>query len=242
MEELKEFVKFVLNIEGQWSVGKDTNLNVFKSKCKQLVINFWKSTKTVTLNGKKKGQMREKIRNLLSKRSSFGTPSCSKSFQDGGSMETFLLESNHSIPIQSERQKHIQKYDIEKYDQKVWTIINNLTHKLEDCFKIIDIVKEEREDNKAVYRQRNIESEHKKTEIERLRNELMAKNVEIIHLKNQVDNLNWFYEQKPKANDEQLRNRRSTNKFPPTWPSVPTDNRYELLSTTDNEPVSKSPS
>ena len=158
MEELKEFVKFVLNVEGQWSVGKDTNLNVFKSKCKQLVINFWKSTKTVTLIGKIEGEMREKIRNLLSKRSSFGTSSCSKSFQNGESMETFLLESNHSIPIQSERQKHIQRYDIkyEKELQKVWTIINNLTHKLEDCFKITDIVKEEREDNKALYHQKNI--------------------------------------------------------------------------------------
>ena len=90
-------------------------------------------------------------------------------------METFLLESNHSIPIQSERQKHIQKYDTEKYEkelQKVWTIINNLTYKVEDCFKIIDIVKEEREDNKALYRQKNIDFEHQKTEIERLRNEL----------------------------------------------------------------------
>ena len=158
-------------------------------------------------------------------------------------METFLLESNHSIPIQSERQKNIQKYDIEKYEkelQKVWTIINNLTHKLEDCFKIIDTVTKEREDNKALYHQRSIEFEHQKTEIERLRNELMAKNVEIIHLKIKIDNLNWFYEQKPKANDEQLRNRLATNRFPPTWPSVPTDNRYELLSTKDNEPVSKS--
>ena len=60
VEELKEFVKFVLNVEGQWNAGKDTNLIVFKSKCKQLVINFWKSTKTVTLNGK----MREKIKNF----------------------------------------------------------------------------------------------------------------------------------------------------------------------------------
>ena len=123
----------------------------------------------------------------------------------------------------------------------MWTIINNLTHKLEDCFKIIGIVKEEREDNKALYRQRNIEFEHQKTEIERLRNELMAKHIEIIHLKNKVDNLNWSYERKPKANDEQLRDRPSTNKFPPTWPSVPMENMYELLSTY-NEPVSKSPS
>ena len=62
VEELKEFVKFVLNVEGQWNIGKDTNLNLFRSECKQLVINFWKSTKTVTLSGKKEGQMREKIK------------------------------------------------------------------------------------------------------------------------------------------------------------------------------------
>ena len=39
--ELKKLIKLVLKIDVQWMVGKDKNLNTFRSKCKQVIINYF---------------------------------------------------------------------------------------------------------------------------------------------------------------------------------------------------------
>ena len=64
--ELKKPIKLVRKIDGQWTVGKDKNLNTFRSKCKQVIINYWISTKTLTKDGTREGRIKSKIKELVS--------------------------------------------------------------------------------------------------------------------------------------------------------------------------------
>ena len=56
ISELQDFVSLVLEINGYWRTGKDPNHNILKSTCKNININYWISTETFTVNGKKKMQ------------------------------------------------------------------------------------------------------------------------------------------------------------------------------------------
>ena len=53
ISELQDFVSLVLEIDGYWMTGKDSNHNIFKSICKNININYWISTQTFTVNRKK---------------------------------------------------------------------------------------------------------------------------------------------------------------------------------------------
>ena len=66
VSELHDFVKFVLKINGSWSHARDLNHCIFKSNCKQITINFWQSTQSFTVCGKKEKEIKKKLKTLAS--------------------------------------------------------------------------------------------------------------------------------------------------------------------------------
>ena len=66
ISELQDFVSLVLEIDGYWRTGKDLNHNIFKSTSKNININYWISTQTFTVNGKKEDAVMKKIKQLVS--------------------------------------------------------------------------------------------------------------------------------------------------------------------------------
>ena len=66
ISELQDFVSLVLEIDGYWRTGKYPNHNIFKSTCKNININYWISTQTFTVNGKKEDAIMKKIKQLVS--------------------------------------------------------------------------------------------------------------------------------------------------------------------------------
>ena len=113
--ELQEFTKLVLKIDGQWTVGKDKNLNIFRSKCKQVIINYWISTKTLTLNGEKEGKIKSKIKErVLVHQLANPQMRSSPNFQDGRQHQTQRMfqatphTENHSDEFENEIIEQLQ--------------------------------------------------------------------------------------------------------------------------------------
>ena len=65
LSELSDFVKLVLEIEGEWHTAKDPNQNVFRSSFKEVTLNYWLSTQTFSVNGKKEKKIKKKIKRLV---------------------------------------------------------------------------------------------------------------------------------------------------------------------------------
>ena len=65
LSELSDFAKLILEIEGEWHTAKDPNQNVFRSSCKEITLNYWLSTQTFSVNGKKEKKIKKKIKQLL---------------------------------------------------------------------------------------------------------------------------------------------------------------------------------
>ena len=125
--ELKEFIKLVLKIDGQWTVGQDTNLNTFRSKCKQLIINYWITTKTLTLNGKKEERIKSKIKELvLVDQLASSQMQSSPNFQDGHQRQT-----QRTFQATPHTENHSHEF------QRIWITIETLQTKVNDCTKII---------------------------------------------------------------------------------------------------------
>ena len=65
LSELSDFAKLVLEIEGEYHTAKDPNQNVFRSSCKEITLNYWLSTQTFSVNGKKEKKIKKKIKQLV---------------------------------------------------------------------------------------------------------------------------------------------------------------------------------
>ena len=66
LEELQDFVKLVLDLQGTWKKGiKEKNLYVFQSKKSMVTLSWWSSTSTLTVAGKKEGDLKRKIHCLI---------------------------------------------------------------------------------------------------------------------------------------------------------------------------------
>ena len=66
LEELQDFVKLVLDLEGTWKKGiKEKNLYLFQSKKSTVTLSWWSSTSTLTVAGKKEGDISRKIHCLM---------------------------------------------------------------------------------------------------------------------------------------------------------------------------------
>ena len=65
LSELSDFAKLILEIEGEWHTAKDPNQNVFRSSCKEITLNYWLSTQTFSVNGKKEKKIKKKIKQLV---------------------------------------------------------------------------------------------------------------------------------------------------------------------------------
>ena len=83
ISELQHFVSLVLEFDGYWSTGKDPNHNMFKSTCKNMNINYWISTQTFTVNGKKRrcNHEKNKAASIFVQESSQTTPRRTDSFK-----------------------------------------------------------------------------------------------------------------------------------------------------------------
>ena len=66
VSELHDIVKFDLKINGSWSHARDPNHCIFRSNCKQITINFWQSTQSFTVCGKKEKEIKKKLKTLAS--------------------------------------------------------------------------------------------------------------------------------------------------------------------------------
>ena len=62
VSELHDFVKLVLKINGSWSTTKDPKHCIFKSNCKQITANFWQSTQSFTVCGKKENKINKNVK------------------------------------------------------------------------------------------------------------------------------------------------------------------------------------
>ena len=66
LEELQDLVKLVLDLEGTWKKGiKEKSLHVFQSKKSTAMVSWWSSTSTLTVAGKKEGDINRKIHCLM---------------------------------------------------------------------------------------------------------------------------------------------------------------------------------
>ena len=66
ISELQDSISLVLEIDSYWRTRKDPNHNIFKSTCKKIDINYWLSTQTFTVNGKKEDAVLRKTKQLVS--------------------------------------------------------------------------------------------------------------------------------------------------------------------------------
>ena len=60
ISELQDFISLVLEIDGYWRTRKYPYHNIFKSTCKKSNINYWPSTQTFTVNGRKEDAIMKK--------------------------------------------------------------------------------------------------------------------------------------------------------------------------------------
>ena len=65
ISELQDSISLVLEIDGYWRTRKDPDHNIFKSTCKKIDINYWLSTQTFTVNGKKEDAVLRKTKQLV---------------------------------------------------------------------------------------------------------------------------------------------------------------------------------
>ena len=93
LEEIQVLVKLVLDLEGTWKKGiKEKNLYVLQSKKSTVTLSWWSSTSTLTVAGKKEGDISKKIHCLMMLNDSQSVKSVPKT---GGSGE--LLSNKFDI-------------------------------------------------------------------------------------------------------------------------------------------------
>ena len=145
ISELQDFVSLFLEIDGYWRTGKDPNHNIFKSTCKNININYWISTQTFTVNGKKEDAIMKKIKQLVS---SYKSPlrhhqeelTASNRVQSSQTMhsttpclqgnyatpETIFIEPQKPIPIRLVKEDDQRAVDSHKTYEKFGNEINRI--------------------------------------------------------------------------------------------------------------------
>ena len=176
ISELQDFVSLVLEIDGYWRTGKDPNHNIFKSTCNNIDINYWISTQTFTVNGKKENAIMKKIKQLVS---SYKSPlrqhqeelTASNRVQSSQTMhnttpclqgnyatpETIFIEPEKPIPIRLVKEDDQRAVDWHKTYEKfgneinrIWESVHTLSKRHEEILRLLDLLKAEKEDNKIL--------------------------------------------------------------------------------------------
>ena len=132
-EELDSFLKSVLKLKGNWSQTKDQlNHKIFKTE--YAAINWWKSTKTLSVSGKCEDDIRHQLKSLSS-----NAKSQKSSTENTGPHTHKKITDDHS----SSPNSHIQQEF-----KNVWSAIHSLfTNTVQTGSDIVSLVKHERKIN-----------------------------------------------------------------------------------------------
>ena len=245
ISELQDFVSLVLEIDGYWRTGKDPNHNIFKSTCKNININYWISTQTFTVNGKKEDAIMKKIKQLVS---SYKSPlrqyqeelTASNRVQSSQTMhsttpclqgnyatpETIFIEPEKPIPIRLVKEDDQRAVDSHKTYEKfgneinrIWESVHTLSKRHKEILRLLDLLKAEKEDNKILHKV----IEEKDALIKELCTAIAKPDSTFRQETNNNQDNKW---EKPKSPAKRA--------FPPTWEPT-TSNRFDCLNVDESK-------
>ena len=241
-------MKFVLKINGSWSHARDPNHCIFKANCKQITINFWQSTQSFTVCGKKEKEIKKKLKTLASsyeksllrndttskeRYSTVTSPLVNRTLQGSYNTPEGSFNTRETPPFQSDiesptRQMNYADAFEHNFDSRlrpirtkldrIWSLIQSLSTRFEENHKLFDELLQAGKNKKNFLYKT---TEEKNIIINDL-NERLRISERFMAPKepDSQDNVQQLNWEKPK--------RPVNNFFPPTW-ETPTSNRYNKL-------------